>query len=333
MAKIAINGLGRIGRVALKVIMDTPELDLVAVNDIGSLENIAYLLKYDSVYGRYDRSVEVDGSNLVIDGMKIPYLSVRNPEELPWREYEVDIVIEAVGIFTTMEDASKHITAGAKYVVISAPSKSAETPTIVHGVNTEDGKQQVISCASCTTNCITPIVEVIGRRIGISKAIMTCIHAYTSTQHLVDSPLEKDFRRGRNAAENFVPTSTGAAIATTRALPQYVGKFNGVAVRAPIPVGSLADIVFVTERNTSPEEVNQILTEESQSKRYQGILGVTTEPLVSSDIVQDPRASIVDLSMTQVVDGNLLKVFAWYDNEWGYTHQMIRQIKEIAATL
>ena len=195
MAKIAINGLGRIGRVALKVIMETPDLDLVAVNDIGSIENIAYLLKYDSVYGRYDKSVEVDGDHLVIDGVKIPYLSVRNPEELPWAEYEVDVAIESVGIFTTLEAASKHITAGAKFAVISAPSKSKETPTIVHGVNTEDGLQQVISCASCTTNCITPVVEVIGRRIGIAKAIMTSLHAYTSTQNLVDSPLEKDFRR------------------------------------------------------------------------------------------------------------------------------------------
>jgi glyceraldehyde 3-phosphate dehydrogenase len=333
MARVAINGLGRIGRVALKVIMDTPELDLVAVNDIGSLENIAYLLKYDTIYGRYDKAVEVEGSHLVIDGLKIPYLSVRNPEELPWKDYGVDVVIESVGIFTTMADASKHITAGAKYVVISAPSKSVETPTIVHGVNTDDGLQQVISCASCTTNCITPVVEVIGRRIGIAKAIMTCIHAFTSTQSLVDAPLQKDFRRGRSAAMNFVPTSTGAAIATTRALPQYAGKFDGVSVRGPIPVGSLADIVFVTEQDTTVEAVNQILREESETERYRGILGVTDEPLVSSDIVQDPRASIVDLSMTQVVDGNLLKVFAWYDNEWGYTNQMIRQIKEIAKTL
>ena len=333
MARIAINGLGRIGRATLKVILDVPELEFVAANDIASLENIAYLLQHDTVYGRYERAVSTDGNQLVIDGVAYPYLSERDPEDLPWADLSIDIVIESTGFFTRREDAAKHIKAGAKFVAISAPTKSANTPMIVHGVNAGRGEHSIVSCASCTTNCIAPVVEVMGRRIGVAKAVMTTIHAYTSTQKLVDAPTRGDFRRGRAGAANLVPTSTGAAIATTKALPEFEGKFDGVAVRAPIPTGSIADITFVTERVTTVEEVNTVLTEESKSDRYGGVLGVTDEPIVSSDIVGDSRASIVDLSMTKVIDGDLVKVMTWYDNEWGFTNQMVRLVRDVAGTM
>ncbi|MGI9549749.1 MAG: type I glyceraldehyde-3-phosphate dehydrogenase [Aurantibacter sp.] len=326
---VAINGMGRIGRAALKVILETPELDLVAVNDIVSIENIAYLLKYDSVYGIYEKEVSHDDKHLIVEGKRIQYNTVRNPEELPWKENDIDVVIESTGFFTAREDAEKHIMAGAKTVVISAPTKSADTPTVVHGVNSKDGNTSIFSCASCTTNNISPVVEVLGRRVGIKKAIMTTVHAYTASQSIVDGPSKKNFRMGRGGAANLVPTTTGAAIATTKALPEFAGKFDGVAIRVPIPVGSISDMTFVTERPVTVEEVNAIFEEESQTARYTNILTTTTEPLVSSDIIKSPFASTVDLNMTRVVDGDLLKVMTWYDNEWGFTNQMIRQILEI----
>ena len=329
MKKIAINGMGRIGRAATKVILETPGLELVAVNDIVAIENIAYLIKYDSVYGIYEKEVTHDAEHLIIDGQKIKYNSERDPEALPWKENDIDIVIESTGFFTAREDAEKHIRAGASTVVISAPTKSADTPTVVHGVNSDDGKTSIFSCASCTTNNISPVVEVLGRRIGIKKAIMTTVHAYTASQSMVDGPSKKNFRMGRAGAANIVPTTTGAAIATTKALPEYEGKFDGVAIRVPIPVGSLSDMTFVTERAVTVEEINTIFKEEAESPRYANILTTTTEPIVSSDIVKSAFASTVDLSMTRVVDGDLLKVMTWYDNEWGFTNQMIRQILEI----
>lgn len=327
--KIAINGMGRIGRAALKIIFDTPELEVVAVNDIISIENLVYLLKYDSVYGIYEREVTHDAKNLIIDGVKIQYSSIKNPEELPWKENEIDLVIESTGLFTLEEDAEKHIKAGAKTVIISAPTKSEETPTVVHGVNSEDGNTSIFSCASCTTNNISPVVEVLGRRIGIKKAIMTTVHAYTASQGIVDGPSKNNLRMGRAGGVNLVPTTTGAAIATTKALPQYAGKFDGVAIRVPIPVGSISDLTFVTEKPVTVEEVNSIFEEEAKTNRYEKVLTTTTDPIVSSDIVKSPFASTVDLNMTRVVDGDLLKVMTWYDNEWGFTNQMIRQILEI----
>ncbi|MEP3209311.1 MAG: type I glyceraldehyde-3-phosphate dehydrogenase [Maribacter sp.] len=329
MKRIAINGMGRIGRASLKVILSQPELELVAVNDIIPIENIAYLIKYDSVYGIYEKDVTHDTENLIIDGQKIKYNSLKNPEELPWKENGIDIVIESTGFFTTSEDARKHLNAGARTVIISAPTKSEDTPTVVHGVNSKDGKTSIFSCASCTTNNISPVVEILGRRVGIKKAIMTTVHAYTASQGIVDAPSKKNFRMGRAGAANIIPTSTGAAIATTKALPEYAGKFDGVALRVPIPVGSISDMTFVTERPVTLEEVNAIFVEESKSSRYTNILTTTTEPIVSSDIVKSPYASTVDLSMTRVVDGDLLKIMTWYDNEWGFTNQMIRQILEI----
>ena len=327
--KIGINGMGRIGRASLKVIMETPGLEVVAVNDIVSIENIAYLLKYDTVYGIYDKEVSVDGNHLVVDGQRILYNSIRNPEDLPWKENNVELVIESTGLFTLQEDAERHIKAGASTVVISAPTKSMDTPTVVHGVNTEAGKASVFSCASCTTNNISPVVEVLGRRIGIKKAIMTTVHAYTASQSMVDGPSKKNPRMGRAGAANLVPTTTGAAIATTKALPQYTGKFDGVAIRVPIPVGSISDMTFVTEKPVTVQEVNAILEEEANTDRYKKVMATTYDPIVSSDIVGSSYASTIDLSMTRVVDGDLLKVMTWYDNEWGFTNQMIRQILEI----
>jgi len=324
VANVAINGFGRIGRAAFKIVLDTPELDLVAINDIVPPDNLAYLLKYDTVYGRYEKSVEVDGDHLVVDGEKYQVLKEKDPAQLPWGEMEVDVAFECTGLFTRGEDLQKHLRAGAKYAVLSAPAKGEGVPTVVHGVNQPDEAARMISCASCTTNCITPVVEVMGRRIGFDKAIMTTIHAYTSSQSIVDAPARK-IRRGRAGAANFVPTSTGAAIATTLVLPQYEGGFDGVAVRGPVPVGSIADIIFVTSRDTTVEEVQQIFRQEAATERYQGILGATDDPIVSSDIIKDPHASLVDLQMTQVVDGNLVKVMSWYDNEWGFTCQMIRE--------
>lgn len=322
--RVGINGFGRIGRAAFKIIFETPALEVVGINDLISNENLAYLLKYDTVYGRYPHSVNYTDDTLQIGGQSFPVTHLKDPAELPWEELQVDVVLECTGVFTKRADLEKHLQAGAKRVMLSAPTKSEEILTVVHGSSQNDSDDRIISCASCTTNCITPVIEIIGRRIGLKKATLTTLHAYTSTQSIVDGP-NKKMRRGRAAAANFVPTSTGAAIATTKALPQYQGKFDGVAIRAPIPVGSIADIVMLTERGTSAAEVNNIFREEAESDRYRGVLGVTDEPLVSSDIVQDSRASIVDLEMTQVVDGDLLKVMSWYDNEWGYANQMVRQ--------
>lgn len=327
--RIAINGLGRIGRATFKIILDTPGLDVVAVNDLVPNDNLAYLLKYDTVYGRYDREVTYDDEHLIVGGEKYPVFHEKNPEDLPWEELDVGLVIESTGVFTTREGMEKHLNAGAKRVILSAPSKSPEVMTMVHGVGETNLDERIISCASCTTNSITPIVEVLGRHIGVRKATLTTIHAYTSSQAIVDGPSKK-WRRGRAAAENIVPTTTGAAIATTKALPEYEGKFDGVAVRVPVPVGSLSDLVFVTERETSVQEVNDIFRQEAGSERYEGIIGVSEDEIVSADIIMDPRATIVDLSMTQVVDGDLLKLMCWYDNEWGYSSQMVRHAKSIA---
>lgn len=331
-AKVAINGLGRIGRAALKIILETPELELVAVNDIVPADNLAYLLNYDTVYGRYEKDVKAKSPDLVIDGDRYEVLGVEDPEQLPWDAYDVDIVFECTGVFRRAEDLKKHLKAGADHVILSAPPKDESIGTVVHGVNApEEESPEMVSCASCTTNCIAPVVEVMERKVGIDKAIMTTVHAYTASQAIVDSPSKK-IRRGRAGAANLVPTSTGAAIATTKTLPEHEGKFDGKAIRAPVTVGSIADIVFLTSREVSVGEVNDAFREESVTERYSGILGVAEDPLVSSDIIQDSRASVVDLGMTQVVDGNLVKVMSWYDNEWGFTNQMIREGVSIAES-
>ena len=328
--RVAINGLGRIGRSILKVVMDEPSLELAAVNDLVDVENLSYLLRFDTVYGRY-APVAVEGGDLVVRGERVATLNVRDPLEIPWKDLGVELVFECTGAHTGREDLEKHIRAGARVVLLSAPSKDTGVETVVHGSNLPGGDPSIISCASCTTNCITPIVEVIGRRVGFTKAMMTTIHAYTSSQSIVDGP-NRRYRRGRAAAANLVPATTGAALATARALPEYAGLFDGVAVRAPITVGSIADLTFLTARPTTTAEVNRILSEEAETERYAGVLGVSQDPLVSSDVIGDPRASIVDLDLTKVVDGDLVKIMSWYDNEWGYANQMVRQAIAVARS-
>jgi len=331
MAKVAINGLGRIGRATLKILSDVPDLEVVAVNDLIPPDNIVYLLRYDSVYRSFPHSVSHTGDTLRIAGDAIRFFSEEDPGDLPWKELEVDLVFECTGVFRRREDLQKHREAGARRIVLSAPAKSEGIPFVVHGVNRAEENEEMISCASCTTNCITPVVEVVGREIGIHKATMTTIHAYTASQSLVDGPRNK-WTRGRAAAANFVPTSTGAAKATAKALPQMKGIFDGVAVRGPVPSGSLADIVALVKRETSVDEINGLFRHEAAGDRYQGILAITEDPIVSSDVIQNPAASVVDLSMTQVVDGDLVKIMSWYDNEWGYASQMVREARRILQT-
>ena len=327
MTRVAINGLGRIGRAALKIILETPELELVAVNDLVSLENLVYLLKYDTVYGNYSKTVESRQNSLIIEGQDYKYFQEKDPQALPWKSLGIDIVFECTGIFRKQQDLKKHLQAGATKVILSAPAKSEGIDVTVPGVSNGSSNQDnpLISCASCTTNCIAPVVEIINRNIGVKKAIMTTIHAYTGSQSLVDQPNRK-FRRGRAAAANLVPTTTGAAIATTNVLPELENKFDGVAVRTPVTVGSISDIILLAARETSVEEINTIFRQEAQTEKYQGIVGVSEDPIVSADIIGNSHASLVDLTMTQVVDKDLIKIMSWYDNEWGYANQMIRAV-------
>ncbi len=322
--RVAINGLGRIGRATLKQLLEHPMIEVIAINEIVPPENLAYLLSFDTVYGRYEKKVEFGETSLSVDGLEIPVLHEKNPVDLPWKDMEIDLVYECTGLFTNPDDLRKHEKAGAKHVILSAPVKGEGVPMIVHGANELENDETVLSAASCTTNCIAPVVEVVGRRLGFKKATMTTVHAYTSNQEVVDGPSTK-MRRGRAAAMNFVPTSTGAAKATAKVLPQYEGRFDGIAIRAPVAVGSVADITFVMERETSVAELREIFREEADSEKWNGILGVTNAPYVSSDIIKDERASVVDLEMIQVIDGDLVKVLAWYDNEWGYAAQMVRE--------
>jgi glyceraldehyde 3-phosphate dehydrogenase len=327
MKRIGINGFGRIGRAALKIITETPNLEVVGINDLMSIENAVFLLQRDSIYGKFEKEVTFKEDNIIIEGKSIKYTTIKDPAELPWKSLNADVVIESTGFFTNKTDAEKHLQAGAKFVVISGPTK--DTPTIVHGVNTEEGKVAIFSCGSCTTNNIGPIIEILGRRIGIKKAILNTTHAYTASQTLVDAPSKKEPRMGRAAGLNSAPAATGAAVAVTKALPEFVGKFDGIAVRVPVPIGSISDITFVTQRTTTVEEINSILAEESQTPRYIKVVEVTNEPLVSTDIIKSTYAATIDLEMTRVVDGDLVKVMAWYDNEWGFSNQMIRQIQEL----
>jgi glyceraldehyde 3-phosphate dehydrogenase len=328
--RVAINGLGRIGRAVFKLLVATPELELAAVNDAIPPDNLAYLLNHDTVYGRYPNRVTSQTNSLVVADQSYPVYAEPDPSRLPWRRLNVDLVFECTGRFDRRDELSKHLEAGAKRVMLSAPAKDDDVPTVVFGVNVYDEKAgPILSCASCTTNCVAPIVEIIGRHFGIRKAIMNTVHAYTASQGLVDGPNHKK-RRGRAGAANLVPSTTGAATATARALPALRGRFQGTAVRAPVAICSLCDVVMLTERSTSVDEVNALFLEEARSERYEGVVGVTEDPLVSSDIIQDPRASIIDREMTQVVDGDLLKVMSWYDNEWGYASQMVRQAISMA---
>jgi len=324
MANIAINGLGRIGRAALKILEGLSGAKVVAVNDLVPPDNLVYLLRYDTIYGRWHKTVTAASDSLILGGRRVPVFAERDPALLPWADLGVDLVLECTGAFRREEDLKRHLAAGARLVILSAPARTETVATVVHGVNQAPPDRQVVSCASCTTNCIAPVAEVLDRRLGIRQAIMTTVHAYTSSQQLIDGPA-RDFRRGRAGAANMLPASTGAALATTKALPALAGRFDGVAVRVPVPVGSIADVVAVTARPVTRDRVNDIFREEAASDRYQGILGVADDPLVSADIIGDPRASVVDAAMTRVVDGTLVKVMSWYDNEWGFTCQMIRE--------
>jgi len=328
MPKVAINGLGRIGRATFKILLKEPDLELVAVNDLIGTEELAYLLCYDSVYGRCEPRIHADGDYLRTERRRCRVFAEKNPEQLPWADLGIDLVFECTGIFTERDGMEKHLKAGAGRVILSAPSKSEDIPTVVHGVNEAPADAKLISCASCTTNCVTPVVEVMDRRVGVCKAVMCTTHAYTATQMLLDGASKK-VRRGRAGAINLIPTSTGAAAAATRVLTHLDGKFDGSAIRAPVPVGSITVVSLCTKRSTIVEEINGIFREEAASDRYRGILGVADDHLVSSDIIRDPRASVVDTEMTQVVDGDLVQVMSWYDNEWGYSNQMVREARRI----
>ena len=331
--KIAINGFGRIGRAACKVALERTDVAVVAVNDIAPAETLAYLLRYDTVYGPYSKQVRVEAAQLVIGGAHIRVMSEKEPKKLPWKDLEIDVVLECTGRFTDLEGASKHITAGAKRVVISAPSKGdTPAPTFVLWVNTYNGKPEVINNASCTTNSIAPVIAVLNSVFGVEKALMTTVHGYTQDQSLQDGP-HKDLRRGRAAAQNIVPTSTGAAVATTEAIPQLKGKFDGTALRVPIAVGSISDITAVLKQDVTVEAVNAALKKATQESGHKGILAVTEEPLVSSDIIGRSESAIVDLALTQVVGGNLVRVFVWYDNELGYSHRLVEQALAVGTAL
>ena len=319
--KIAINGFGRIGRAAAKVILDKPNLELVAVNDLGDLPTLTHLLKYDSCYGIYNKEVGYDDNEIIINNHKVLFYSEKDPSKLPWQELGVDVVIESTGIFLTKETAKAHLDAGAKKVVLSAPSKD-ETPTFVIGVNDKKySGEKVVSNASCTTNCIAPVMKILEDCFGVEKSLMTTIHSYTADQNLVDGP-HKDLRRARAAAINIVPTTTGAAKAAFKTIPSLEGRFDGLAIRVPTPIVSLADITAVLKKKTSIEEINKMFSEASEGE-YENIILTSEEPLVSSDLVMNPVSAIVDLPLTKVVKGDLVKVIAWYDNEWGYSNRLV----------
>ncbi len=354
--RVAINGFGRIGRLFFRQAAKEDVIEIVAVNDLGDLENLAYLLKYDSVYRRYGADVKTDKSagEMIVDGRRIKFLQEKDPSKLPWKDLRVDVVIEATGVFESYESARAHLLAGAGKVIITAPAKDADgsvsSPqggadgsinlpqdgvggkTILVGINEGELEScNLISNGSCTANAASPVIAIMAEEPGIAKAILNTVHGYTATQNLVDGPTKgEDMRRGRAAGENIVPSTTGAAIAVTRALPELEGKFDGIALRVPVIAGSIVDITFVAKRKTSVEEINGIFRKAAESSRWKGILSVTEDQLVSSDIIGESYASIVDLQFTKVVDGDLVKVLAWYDNEWGYGTTLVRHIKNLA---
>lgn len=324
MVKVAINGFGRIGRNAFKILQGRKDAEVVAINDITDAATLAHLLKYDSSYGTYDQEVSSNEHAIIVDGKEIPVYAEKDPHNLPWANLGVDVVIESTGFFTKPEDAKAHIDAGAKRVVISAPAKGEGAKTIVLGVNEEavTPDDLILSNASCTTNCIAPIMKVLEDEFGIEKAMMTTVHSYTGSQRILDAPA-KDLREARSAAENIVPTTTGASKAAALTIPSLQGKFNGLSVRVPTPVVSLSDITAVIKRNTTKEELVAFFKKVADEQYYQGIIGVTEEELVSSDFIGDPRSCIVDLPLIDVVGGNMIKVVAWYDNEWGYSNRLV----------
>jgi glyceraldehyde 3-phosphate dehydrogenase len=333
--KIGINGFGRIGRNAFKIAYERPDLEIVAVNDLTDTKTLAYLLKHDSNYGTYQHDVRSDEENIVVDGQKIKVLAEKDPASLPWKDLGVELVIESTGRFTKKEDAEKHITGGgAKRVIISGPTKSDGVDTIVIGANEDKLKEatSVISNASCTTNSLGAVMAILDEQFGVEKSLLTTVHSYTASQALQDAPA-KDLREGRNAAENIVPTTTGAAVAVTLTLPQLKDKFDGLSIRVPTPVVSLSDVTALLKRSTTVEELNEAFKKAASDPYYQGILGVSEEPLVSSDYIGNSHSGIVDLLLTKVVDGNLVKVMVWYDNEWGYSNRLIELTADVCMVL
>ena len=332
--KIAINGFGRIGRNAFKLAFERDDIEVVAINDLTDTKTLAHLLKHDSTYGTYHYDVSYDENSIFVAGKQIRVLAERDPVLLPWGEFGIDVVIEATGLFVQPEKARAHINAGAKKVVVSAPAKGEGAKFIVLGVNEHEltREDDIISNASCTTNCIAPVMAVLEREFGIEKSLMTTVHSYTASQRILDAPA-KDLREARSAAENIVPTTTGAAIATAKVIPSLEGKFDGLSVRVPTPVVSLSDITAVLKRNTTKEEINEVFKRAAADPFYQGILAVTDEPLVSMDFKGNSHISIVALSLTNVVDGNLIKVVAWYDNEWGYSNRLVEIVADVAVNI
>jgi glyceraldehyde 3-phosphate dehydrogenase len=339
--KIAINGFGRIGRAFMRVAAERPEMEVVAINDLGDAENLAYLLKYDSVYGQAKFTVEAREHSIIVGGKDIPVYAEADPSKLPWAKLGIDVVVESTGFFTSYEKSKVHIDAGAKRVVITAPVKD-EAPegiagaTILVGINDDKFATSIItSNASCTTNASSPLIQILDEALGIEKAVLSTTHGYTASQNLVDGPVKKakykdDYRDGRAGAHNIVPSSTGAAIAVTKAVPALAGKFDGISLRVPVIAGSMADVTFIAKRNTTVEEVNTILKKAAADERWKPVFSVTDEPLVSSDILGQVHASIADLALTRVIDGNLVKVMAWYDNEMGYTHALVEHVARLA---
>lgn len=334
VTKIAINGFGRIGRNAFKIAFERSDLEIVAINDLTDNKTLAYLLKHDSNYGTYGHDVSASDEGIVVDGKTVKVLAEKDPAALPWGDMGVDIVIESTGFFTDKDGASKHIQAGAKRVVISGPTKSDGVDTIVLGANDDKvaSATEVVSNASCTTNSLGAVMAVLDAEFGVEKSMLTTVHSYTASQKLQDAP-SKDLREGRNAAENMVPTTTGAAIAVTKTLPQLEGKFDGVSVRVPTPVVSISDVTALLSKDVTVDEVNEAFKKAAAQPYYQGILGVSDEPLVSSDYIGNSNSGTVDLPLTKVVGGNLIKVMVWYDNEWGYSNRLVELVADIGKTL
>jgi glyceraldehyde 3-phosphate dehydrogenase len=322
--RVAINGFGRIGRNTFKSGFGRLDaFDVVAINDLTDTKTLAHLLRHDTSYGLYEHEVSYDAQHIIVNGKKMRVYAEKDPAQLPWKKEKIDVVLECTGRFTDTESASAHIKAGAKRVIISAPAKDGTAPTHVLGVNGEDydGKALVINNASCTTNCISPVAAVMAEKFGVKKAMMTTIHGYTADQNLQDGP-HKDLRRARAAAANIVPTTTGAAIATTEVIPELKGLFDGLSMRVPVAVVSLSDFTFLLKKNVTVEQVNNALKSASKQARFHGVLACTEEELVSSDLIKNPNSAIVDLGLTRVVDGDMVKVVAWYDNEWGYSSRL-----------
>ena len=335
MVKIAINGLGRIGRAFLKLAIEKPELEIVAVNDLGDIEYLAHLLKYDSAYGKYNKEVKTENGKLIVAGKEIQFLQEKDATKLPWGDLGVDIVVEATGAFESYEKAAVHKQAGAKRVVLTAPAKdddNVDAKTVLMGINeSELSTCSMSSNGSCTTNSVSPVMTILSEKLGIKKAFLNTVHAYTATQTLVDGPTKgTDLRRGRAAAVNIAPSTTGAAIAVTKVVKNLDGKFDGMSLRVPVVTRSISVITFVSEKTTTPEEINSILKEAENDPRWAGIFKTTNEQIVSTDIIGEPCAALADLSLTKVVDGDLCTVFSWYDNEFGYTNTLVRHVLEIA---